>query len=125
MKPLYRLSHFVQAAELVANDQMEFCCNALSIAAYGSIDRAYQSSARGGYEGRGGWRSSPERELFEEVYGAWGSSFYGMWTCLPGGFIDYPDAEGLKEIRLLALCLVHEIARRANAQRRPANARKV
>jgi hypothetical protein len=117
MKPHYRLSHFAQAAELVANDQMEFCCNALSIAAYGSVARAYQSG------GNGGWKPSPERRLFEEVYGVYGNTFYVMWTDLDG-YASYPSAEDMREIRLLALCFVHEIARRANAQRRPANARK-
>ena len=117
MKPHYRLSHFAQAAEFVANDQMEFCCNALSIAAYGGVDQAYQSG------GNGGWKSSPERRLFEEVYGVYGGTFYVMWTDLDG-YASYPHVEDMREIRLLALCFVHEIARLANAQRHRAVARK-
>ena len=91
----YNLKLFEKAADLVNGGDMDFCC----VAIRGS-QRYWENP------------SPPERILFEEIYDVSGHiSFNFKSINLIGRY--FTDSE-LKETRLLALCFVHEIARRLN-----------
>jgi hypothetical protein len=95
-----RVTHFVEAAEIIDSLSNGFCCNALSVAA--------DTKWRRGYRGEK-WMITPEREFFTNLFDTGINSFNHLYW-LTFGTYSY-DYEEMKEIRLLALCFAYEAAK--------------
>jgi hypothetical protein len=97
-KTKYNLSVFKEAAERIDAGDV-FCCNRISdIAGVGSPELALFKASF---------------DIAEIQHDYKNATFNSKWQKLTG---QMPTDEELRETRLLALCLTHEIARRKNRQ---------